>query len=293
MSNPIIHTPVLFQEVMQSCPDDAHYVMDGTLWHGWHTLWFLAQWRTVLGVDRDQAMIAKARQTIDQQYFDENRIQIVHGSYADFEHIKQQTGVQQVDYILIDIGVNMEHFKDASRGFSIKHDGPLDMRYDTSQWQPVALWLAQATYQDLVDNLVEYADFSEKYIDWIAKELVQHKKSHPFHTTHDVRDCAKNLGINDKKLAVIFQSWRIQINNELDEFDRFLETFVDYLRPWWRCCIITYHSGEDRRAKIALKSLAKQNIWIILTKHVIKPSWQEIQVNKAARSAKMRLFEKI
>jgi 16S rRNA (cytosine1402-N4)-methyltransferase len=78
-------------------------------------------------------MIAKARQTIDQQYFDEKRIQIVHGSYADFGRITQQTGVQQVDYILIDIGVNMEHFKDASRGFSIKHDGPLDMRYDTSQ----------------------------------------------------------------------------------------------------------------------------------------------------------------
>jgi 16S rRNA C1402 N4-methylase RsmH len=78
---------------------------------------------------------------------------------------------------------------------------------------------------------VEYADFSEKYVDWIAKELVQHKKAHPFQTTHDVRDWAKNLGINDKKFAVIFQSWRIHINNELEEFDKFLEVFVDYLTP--------------------------------------------------------------
>lgn len=294
------HKPVLYDEVLERIPAWARVIMDGTLGHWGHTQWMLQAWYDVVGVDRDYKMIAKAIAFLDQSATEQEQdswwakpwwLNIVQTSYADFDTIVSQSWVARFDYILIDIGVNMDHFKEADGWFSIKLDGDLDMRYDTTTGEPVSRWLAKATYQDIVSNLTAYADFSEKYTDRIAKELIAYKKWHPFQTTQDVRYRAKDRGINDKKLAVIFQSWRIQVNDELGELDRFLEGFYTYLKPWGRCVVLTYHSGEDRRVKNVFKSLEKQKIWTILTKHVIKPHWKEVERNKAARSAKMRVFE--
>lgn len=125
----------------------------------------------------------------------------------------------------------MDHFKEADRGFSIKLDGDLDMRFDTREGKTVAEWLAKASYQVLFDGFIEYADFNEKTADKVSKELVSRRKRKPFETTQDVKERAKHHGINDKKLAIIFQTWRIIINDELGELDRFLEKFTDFLHP--------------------------------------------------------------
>ena len=123
----------------------------------------------------------------------------------------------------------MDHFKVSERGFSLKLDGDLDMRFYTHTGIPVSERLEKASYNDLKDLFVEHTDFSDRFIEKVVKELAVVKRKTPFHTTHQFRDRAKSFGINDKKLAVIFQAFRIKVNDELDQLDRFLETFVPYL----------------------------------------------------------------
>lgn len=283
------HDPVLFNEVLERIPEGAKNIMDGTLWHGGHTQAMIQRGHKVVWVDRDTNMIAKCEAFLSDD--EKTSLTIVQASYAEMPLVVEQSGIEQFDYILLDIWVNMDHFKEADRGFSIRLDGALDMRYDTSSWESVAAWLERANYQDIYTNLELYSDFSDKMKDIIAKDLVNTKKSTPFLTTHDVREWSKKVWISDKKLAVIFQSRRIHVNKELDQLDSFLTSFPKYIKSGGRCAIISYHSGEDRRVKVAFKALAEQWLWTILTKHVIKPTRQEVKKNKAARSAKMRIFE--
>lgn len=290
----LIHTPVLLTEVLAAVPETARFVMDGTLGHGWHTLKMLEQMNDkqevkIVGVDRDDHMMQKAKERL--QWY-ENNVVFFQGSYAELERIKSETKIEQFDFILLDIGVNMDHFKVAERGFSLKLDGPLDMRFDTSTGIPVATRLKSAWYDELQKIFTEYCDFGEKYVDRITHELLNRRKKFPLATTGDMKKRAAASAISDKKLAVIFQAFRIFINKELAELERFLALFPVYLAPGGRCCIISYHSGEDRKVKNAFKLHEEAGLGKSTTKHVIKPERKEIQKNKAARSAKMRIRER-
>jgi 16S rRNA (cytosine1402-N4)-methyltransferase len=189
--------------------------------------------------------------------------------------------------------VNMDHFKEADRGFSLKRDGELDMRYDRSVWMSAADRLARATYDELMMIFEKFTDFWQKYSWDIVKNLMVAKKKKPFTTTQELRERAKANWINDKKLAVIFQAIRIQVNWELEELEKFLQSFTNFLISWGRCLVMTYHSIEDRMVKYAFKDLVEQWIWALVNKKVIAPNRQEVKKNKAARSAKLRIFEKI
>ncbi len=121
---------------------------------------------------------------------------------------------------------------------------------------------------------------------------MQARKQKPFTTTQDLSIRAKNIGINDKKLAVIFQAIRIETNNELEELEKFLQLFPDLLISTGRCMVMTYHSIEDRLVKYAFKQLVTDGVGTLVNKKVIVPHRQEVKRNKAARSAKLRIFQK-
>lgn len=287
------HDPVLLQEVLKSIPDTTKTMMDGTLWHGGHSKAILEKFVSHedfvhVWVDKDLQMMEKAKSRLANY----PNMNYVHASYAELEKITMQTWVTAFDYIILDIGVNMDHFKVAERGFSLKLDGPLDMRFDQTQWVPVSQRLKQATYQDILDLLIDETDFGESLRNRIAKQLSVDKRKQEFTTTGQLRNWAKTVDVSDKMLAVLFQAFRILVNNELKELDTFLELFVKYLAPWWICGIMSYHSWEDRRVKQRFKSLVDQWVWSLINKKVIKPSWQEAKRNKAARSAKYRMFQK-
>lgn len=114
-----------------------------------------------------------------------------------------------------------------------------------------------------------------------------------FETTFALSARARSIKTNEKAMAVFFQAIRIVVNGELDEFQSFLDQFTNYLNPGGRCIVLTYHSIEDRMAKVAFKALEDEGHVSILTKHVIQPTRQEKQRNPAARSAKMRVVERI
>jgi len=206
--------------------------------------------------------------------------------------ITSESWVPAFDCMLLDLGVNMDHFKVAERGFSIKLDGDLDMRFDTTSWMPVSERLKKTHFEELDTLFTHYTDFWQQYREWISRELIIAKRKNPFETTGDVKVWAKKHGINAKVLAILFQAWRIYINNELGDLEDFLKIFDNYLLPWGRCCVITYHSSEDRLVKVRFKELVDKKEWLLYNKKVIKPNRKELERNKASRSAKLRIFEK-
>jgi 16S rRNA (cytosine1402-N4)-methyltransferase len=287
------HDPVLLQEVLERLPAQAGLVMDGTLGHGGHTVKMLETRNQnpelhVVGVDRDLAMMQKAKERM-QEFA--SQIVYVHGSYADFPKIMEATWGKLFDAILLDIGVNMEHFKDGERGFSIKKDGPLDMRFDTAVGIPAHERLATCTTNQFHLMLTTYTDFSPKRIANTTEQFF--KTDRHFATTHALATRGKSITMSEKVLAIFFQAIRIVVNGELDEFATFLEHFPAYLNPWGRCIVLTYHSIEDRMAKISFKEREDKGLVKICTKHVIQPTRPEKQRNPAARSAKMRVVEKV
>ena len=281
----MLHIPVMTQEVLDNLPKNIDLMMDGTIWHGWHSRIILSSIDNVkiIWVDLDYKILQIAKQNL-RDY--KHRIKFVHNSYKNLEDILWKV---KVDAILLDLWVNMEHFKDPRRGFSIKYNGPLDMRFDLSSKITAEWILKNYTQEQLKKILSKWWDFKWKLLNKIVKAIILNKWI--LGSTFALKDLLKKIWLSEKKIAVVFQVLRIETNKELDQLEFFLRKFQDYLNSWWRCLIITYHSIEDRIVKNRFKELDWQ--WFKnLTKKVIFPSLDEIQKNRASRSAKLRVIEK-
>ena len=278
--------PVMYQEVLEYTKDTYKLILDGTVGHGGHSKLLLEKnpSLSIIAVDRDPNIILIAQKNLEDY---KNRVEFVRESYGELEDILKE---RKVDMFLLDLGVNMEHFKDASRWFSIKKDGPLDMRFDTNQ-KITALYILKNYTQSKLENIFEkWWDFKWRLLQDIVRAII--KWRHKLETTFDLKKILKDIKLSDKKIAVVFQSLRIEVNQELEQLEKFLSKFENYLNNWWRCLIITYHSIEDRIVKNKFKELDKH--WFKnLTKKVIFPTLEEIENNKASRSAKLRIIEKI
>lgn len=178
----------------------------------------------IVGVDKDALMLQKAKERLH-----EFGAQVVYvgGSYASLQTITKQTNISQFDLMLLDLGVNMEHFKDGDRGFSIKQNGPLDMRFDTSQGLTAGQRLERCTPPQFDEMLTQYTDFSPKRNKHLADSFFS--SSRKFISTGDLKTRAKSIGMNEKALAIFFQAIRIAVNHELQELSFFLSCFADYL----------------------------------------------------------------
>lgn len=291
------HIPVLAKEIYEYLPWEWKLGFDGTFGHGGHAEYFLDQRKKsdsldqlkIIGTDVDTAMIAKA-ELLTQHY--QQNIQILHDSYVNIDQIAAKFWL--FDFQLLDLGVNLEHFKDTSRGFSIKGDAPLDMRFDQQKnIQTASERLQTVKSEDLQTALIKYGDFNPKTTEYLSKALLEQRKKSVFTTTFELKDFLLSHRFNQKRIAVIFQVIRIMVNKELDQLEIFLEKIPDTLKKSWRCLIITYHSIEDRMVKNAFKALTADGNFQLINKKVIVPHYTEVQKNKAARSAKLRMIEKI
>ena len=194
----------------------------------------------------------------------------------------------------------MEHFKDWTRGFSLNTDAPLDMRFDNKSnnldgKQNVSAYDIINKYNsiDLTKIFVDYAEFTEQKSQEIARHIVKSRKSSPIKTTFDLKNALSQVGLGQKASVVIFQAIRIETNKEIDNLKLVLSQIPDILSNWWRCGIITFHSIEDRVVKLFFKNLAKQEWYQLVSKKAIKPHYKEVEKNRASRSAKYRIIEKL
>ncbi|MEI6425738.1 MAG: 16S rRNA (cytosine(1402)-N(4))-methyltransferase RsmH [Candidatus Absconditabacteria bacterium] len=288
--NKIHHVPVLLQEVLQSVPKDAQYIVDGTLGHGGHTFHIYEQAATkphMMGIDLDAHMLAKAQQNLEDLH---DQIVFVHGSYTEVDEYIHDQGRKGLDYLLVDVGVNMEHFKDTIRGFSIKGEAPLDMRFDDQQEFSAQILLATYSKTQLQEVFEKYAEFTPAKAGEIATVIVTQRKISPLQTTLQLKTLLNSCGLGEKAIVVIFQSLRIEVNQELKNIETFISKIPLVMNPGGRCAIITFHSLEDRLVKNTFKELLQKG-WTLYTKKAIQATYQEKQRNKASRSAKLRVIQ--
>ncbi|MBP6086383.1 16S rRNA (cytosine(1402)-N(4))-methyltransferase [Patescibacteria group bacterium] len=172
-------------------------------------------------------MLAKARETlVSVMTRPAGSLMYVQDTYANLPSIVQD---KKIDFILLDIGVNMEHFKDGTRGFSVHEDAPLDMRFDTREGQTAADIVNTADKQTLMHMFVQYGDFAPKSAEYFTDNMIEARKKEPILTTKQLIDFFYGIGVRKNQLPVIFQCLRIQTNQELEQLETFLKVFPDCL----------------------------------------------------------------
>ena len=308
-----VHEPVLLAEVLQwmNVRENGVYA-DGTLGGGGHSGAMLEAsggTATLYGIDRDENAIAAATARLEQY----PGFHAIHGNFHDAKALLSQAGAPPLDGALLDLGVSSPQLDQAERGFSYPEDAPLDMRMDRSQGMTAADLLAEVSEGELTRILREYGE--EKWAARIAHFVVERRQTQPLRTTQDlvrVVDAAIPKAVRRKDdghpARRTFQAVRIAVNDELDPLDRALEDFVDCLKPGGRLLVITFHSLEDRLTKRCFQRL--QNPCVcppkapvctcgrkpkvrILARGAVPPTAEEIARNPRARSAKLRVAEKL
>jgi 16S rRNA (cytosine1402-N4)-methyltransferase len=269
-------------------PRSGGVYADATLGAGGHTAAILdasAPAGRVLSVDRDPNAIAHALARLSS-YGD--RAMIVHGEFGDLPALMSAAGLRSVDGIVADLGVSSPQLDEAERGFSFQHDGPLDMRMDTSQDETARDLIARLSERELADVLFQYGE--ERRSRPIARSIRSALADGALNTTADLRRAViKAVGRppNSKidPATRTFQALRIALNDELGQLETLLRALPDLLADGGTAVIISFHSLEDRSVKHTLRGDSRLSV---LTKRPVLASAEEQSSNRRARSAKLR-----
>lgn len=298
------HIPVLLDTVLDALqPQPGGVYVDGTLGAGGHSAALLeasAPDGRVLAFDRDPVALEIARKRLVGYG---ERFEGVHASYTQMEH-HVDAGV---DGILLDLGYSSLQIDDPARGFSFQHEGPLDMRFDTEQTLNAAEIVNTWREAEIADVIYRYGE--ERHSRRIARAIVA---ARPIETTQELAELVKHSVPRSREkihpATRTFQGLRIAINDELGELERVLSQAVRLLRPGGRLAVISFHSLEDRIVKHFLREQARDCICLpeqpmctcehepvlrVITKKPLIATEAEIAANPRARSAKLRVGEKL
>ncbi|MGR8942561.1 MAG: 16S rRNA (cytosine(1402)-N(4))-methyltransferase RsmH [Gammaproteobacteria bacterium] len=262
----------------------------------------------LLAVDRDvEAVQSETAQDLGK----DARFELFHGCFSELSAIVERAGLSgQIDGILLDLGVSSPQLDNPERGFSFMKDGPLDMRMNSNAGRTAAEWLATVSEQDLVKVLFEYGE--ERYARRIARAIVASRTEAPIETTRQLAELVAQASPSKERhkhpATRVFQAIRIEVNRELDELQAALRQALQVLKPGGRLVVISFHSLEDRIVKrfIRSESGAKHDPGRLpvmeadiargaLKKigHALKAGQHEIEQNPRARSAVMRVAERV
>lgn len=241
-----------------------------------------------------------------QNRIDDPRFTFVHSNFAFLKNFMRYHGVQGIDGLLADLGVSFHHFDDADRGFSFRFDGALDMRMNRDSGRDAPAVIASSSEQQLADMLYLYGELKQSRR--MAAAIVKARATSPITTTARLIDVVRPLvrpAQEKKELAQVFQALRIVVNDEIGTLKRMLAQALEMLNPGGRLVVITYHSLEDRLVKNFIRSgnvegkIEKDFFGRVSTplkavnNRVIVPSEAEVERNPRARSAKLRIAQKL
>ena len=304
------HQPVLLDEVMDALKVRPEgYYIDATFGRGGHSAAILEQLNEqgrLLALDRDPQAIAFGR----ERFADEPRIEFEHINFNQVADVLAQRQLESnIDGVLMDLGVSSPQLDDAGRGFSFMHNGPLDMRMDTTRGESASEWLMRVELEELVTVLKRYGE--EKFARRIAHGIIEARQQQP------ITETAQLVSIIEKAMPVkekhkhpatrSFQAIRMHINQELQSIETGLEAMLGALRPGGRLAVISFHSIEDRLVKRFMKAkvtrpVLPKNLPVFDTDEappyrlVGKPrtaSPQELEANPRSRSARLRVLERV
>ena len=306
-----MHVTVLLEEAVDSLgvkPSGVY--IDGTFGFGGHSRLILEKLDEngrLIAFDKDMSAVTTG-QTIKNKNF--------HITHSKFSRIKQELeklGVSQADGILLDLGVSSLQLEDTSRGFSFRLDGPLDMRMDTSQGQTATEWIASVSEKHLGEVIKDYGE--ERFAKQIAREVVAARSKQPITTTLQLAEIVAKVVHPNKKnhnpATRTFQAIRIYLNQELEELSLILPECMGLLKEGGRLVVISFHSLEDRVVKRFIREAACPDKLpsrlpvrdeevrrlirpkLRLVGKAIRPKERELVVNPRARSAVMRVAERV
>ena len=292
------HRPAMLSEVLQLLDvQKGDTVLDGTVGHGGHAeamAEMAGKEGELIAFDWDEEMLRTAKANLENTEIGKTFVNADYRSVPDWVSSNRPKGV---DRILLDFGVNLQHFEDTSRGFSFQGDAPLDMRMDRSTKETASAWLNRASEGEIARALRELG--GELWSGPIAKRIVVRRKEGRMKTTSDLVDAVFSAippAKRDKKIhpaTRTFQAVRIAINRELENLEETVAEIADCLAPGGRIATLSYHSGEDAAVKNAFRNLAKEGKFTVITKKPLRPSEQETKENPNARSARLRGLEKV
>ncbi len=302
------HQAVLREEAVSSLKvrEEGIY-LDATFGRGGHSraiLASLSEQGRLFTLDKDPQAVAAGLEELGG----DPRFSIVQGSFAEMDRMVQEWQIERnLDGILLDLGVSSPQLDDPDRGFSFRNDGPLDMRMDPTKGVSAAEWLADTPEREMSRVFWEFGE--ERHARRIARSIVKARQQKSLETTTQLADLIEaTIGKREKKHPATrcFQAIRIVVNDEMGDLTLGLEAAVRQLRPGGRLVAISFHSLEDRLVKRTFREAVRpgqvrRNIpdhpdWsprLKLIGKAVRPSEQEISVNPRARSAIMRVAEKI
>lgn len=316
------HIPVLLQEVVDGLslhPGDI--VVDATFGGGGYTKEILTRilpGGRVIAIDTDLSTLESFRKRVKEDVFLSQRLEkeelvLVHSNYSALESVLENQGIERIDALVADLGFSSDQIEASERGLSFMLDGPLDMRLNRETGITAGEIVNTFSLEALEKILRDFGDESE--CRRIAKALVKEREEKPFTTTDELREMIERVYPRGKRYKMkihpatkTFQALRIAVNEEEKHLDEFLKQSGNRMKKSGRIAIVTFHSGEDRRVKQFWKEQAESCICPpgfpvcrcgnmpkvkILTKKPIIPTDEEIKKNPRARSAKLRIAEKI
>ncbi|MDW0109318.1 16S rRNA (cytosine(1402)-N(4))-methyltransferase RsmH [Sporosarcina aquimarina] len=306
------HTTVLLNEAVEglSIKPDGIYV-DCTLGGAGHSMEIAKRLKgngRLICFDQDMTAIEAAKETL-ADYLE--KVTFIHANFSQIKKELNDIGIESVDGILYDLGVSSPQLDTPERGFSYNHDAPLDMRMDTSAPLTAFEVVNEWSYQELLRIFFRYGE--EKFSKSIARRIEEARAEKPIQTTAELAEliktgipaAARRTGGHPAKR--VFQAIRIAVNDELGAAETSLTDAIELLNPQGRISVITFHSLEDRLCKTIFKEASSlpelpPNLPVIpegldvklklITRKPILPSEEEIEVNKRARSAKLRIAER-
>jgi len=303
------HQPVLLDEVLAGLNiRESGTYLDGTFGRGGHSRAILSRLSgqgRLVALDKDPEAVAAGKEMLGR----DPRFSISQGSYAEMERFVRDWGLEGgLDGILLDLGVSSPQLDDPARGFSFTGDGPLDMRMNPLRGVTAAEWLAQAPERELTQVLWEFGE--ERHARRIARSIVMTRQQRRLETTGQLAQLIEDtIGRHERSkhpATRCFQAIRIYVNNELADLAHGLEAAINWLRPGGRLVVVSFHSLEDRLVKRTLREAARpgkvrRNIpehpemkpVLRIIGKAVRPSGFELSVNPRARSAVMRIAEKI
>lgn len=298
------HKPVLLREVLEAlAPRDGEIMVDGTFGAGGYSRAILDSANCELyGIDRDPTAVATGKK-LEVEY--DGRFHMVEGCFGDMGRLIPTAGADQVDGIVLDIGVSSMQLDQADRGFSFREDGPLDMRMSMSG-PTAADFVNTAEEEDIANVIYRYGE--ERASRKVARKIIEMRAEEPFTSTSQLARAVRSVVRKSKDgidpATRTFQALRIYVNDELGELERAMEAAETLLKPGGRLVVVTFHSLEDRQVKTFMKERSGDPnkmsrrlpgepevvipTFTTITRKAVTGQKDEIRANPRARSAKLR-----
>lgn len=299
-SSAVKHIPVLAKTLAEqiSLPMDA-VAVDATVGQGGHGFLFgqaLSSEGVLVGLDVDEKSIRQAGSKLKPLSC---KVILIRANFAQINEILHQQGIEKVDFILADLGVSSAQLADIDMGLSFQMNMPLDMRIDKRLKTTAADIINTADEKSLADLIYKFGE--DRASRRIARFIVQHRQVEPINSTEQLasivykalRRPGKRRKSRIHPATRTFQALRIAVNNELDNLTKLLASAPELLKKNGRIAIISFHSLEDRLVKLNFKENKRQSIYEVITKKPLIPMREEIAMNRRARSAKLRIAQRV